>query len=159
MRRSLFALPLLLAVAGGCSNHDTGPTPSASESTAETPPPAEPVPRAGQPVSGTPAAPPPETAGAVPEAFRGRYARDAAACARAGDESRLSIEANRIAFHESSGAIIGVTGDGGEAAITARLSGEGETWERTYRFRLADGGRSIIDAEGGMRRVRCNAAG
>lgn len=157
MRHSRTALPLLLLLVAGCNADQASPAPEiATDAPApQTESPSQPA----SPPPQTQPPPPPEAGASVPEAFRGRYATDAAACARTGDESRLSIEADRIAFHESSGAVVAASGDGEELAITAKLSGEGETWERTYRFRLEDDGRALVDAEGGMRRVRCDAGG
>ena len=95
----------------------------------------------------------------VPAAFLGEWATDAAACARPGDESRLRIDADRIAFHESSGAIVSVAGDAAGLTIVAQLTGEGETREATYRFRLSGDGNTLTDTTSGglgMVRQRCD---
>ena len=93
----------------------------------------------------------------VPAAFLGEWAADAAACARPGDESRLRIDADRIAFHESSGAIVSVAGDAADLTLVAQLTGEGETREATYRFRLSDGDTLTDTSSGtGMVRQRCD---
>jgi hypothetical protein len=95
----------------------------------------------------------------VPAAFLGEWAADAAACARPGDESRLRIDADRIAFHESSGAIVSVAGDAADLTLVAQLTGEGETREATYRFRLSGDGNTLTDTSSGrpgMVRQRCH---
>jgi len=92
----------------------------------------------------------------VPERFRGDYAADTPACSTSAHESRLTIGAWRIRFHESSGAITAVdAGEGGDIAITAELTGEGETREATYRFNLSDDGQTLTDTDSGMTRRRC----
>lgn len=88
----------------------------------------------------------------IPARFHGVYAREGA-CGRAGDESRLSLTFERAEFHESSGAVRRATGSADALDVVVRLSGEGETREATYRYRL-DGDR-LVDRDGGMVRVRC----
>jgi hypothetical protein len=90
----------------------------------------------------------------VPVAFQGEWATDAAACTSPGHESQLRIDADRIAFHESSGAIQSVASDGASLTIVAQLTGEGETREATYRFRLSDDGNMLTDAGSGVGMVR-----
>jgi hypothetical protein len=94
----------------------------------------------------------------VPVAFQGEWATDAAACTSPGHESQLRIDADRIAFHESSGAIQSVASDGASLTIVAQLTGEGETREATYRFRLSDDGNTLTDtgSGAGMVRKRCD---
>lgn len=94
----------------------------------------------------------------VPAGFLGEWATDAAACTRPGDESRLRIDADRIAFHESSGAIVSVAGDAADLTLVAQLTGEGETREATYRFRLSGDGDTLTDTSSGtgMVRQRCD---
>jgi hypothetical protein len=77
---------------------------------------------------------------------------------RPGHESQLSIAADRIAFHESSGTIQSVAGDDSDLTVVARLTGEGETREATYRFRLSADGRTLTDIGSGtgMTRRRCD---
>lgn len=90
----------------------------------------------------------------VPAAFLGEWAADAAACARPGDESRLRIDADRIAFHESSGAIQSVASGDSDLTVVAQLIGEGETREAAYRFRLSGDGNTLTDIGTGMGMVR-----
>ena len=91
----------------------------------------------------------------IPMRFQGRFAADTAACDASGHASQLEIDADAIAFHESSGPVTGVASGPSDITITAELTGEGETREATYRFRLSDDGDMLTDLEGGMERVRC----
>lgn len=159
MRIVRLTLPLLLCL-GACA--DPAATPAArsdasgTDSSAPAPESAPPAPTPTSPAE--PSTPAPadnaEAATEVPARFQGRYASDAAACGRPGDESHLQIQDRQIVFHESSGAVSGAQVDGDQIAITAQMTGEGETWERTSRFRL-DGEDVLVDSEHGMRRVRC----
>ena len=91
----------------------------------------------------------------MPARFQGRYAASAPACDSPGDPSRLTIGRDTLQFHESTGPVIAVAGDGPEATITASLTGEGDTWDAVYRFRLSDDGRTLTDVDNGLARVRC----
>lgn len=93
----------------------------------------------------------------IPVRFRGRYAADARSCRQTGAESALELQARRIEFHESSGEVLAVKVGGSEIAIDARMQGEGETSRRSYRYRLEAGDNTLVDADGGLRRVRCRA--
>ena len=149
----LVLLALAIATAVGC-NADRTPT-----SDAATPPPQASEPAPSQPTppppADTPNPPPPEDVATVPARFQGTWAADAAACAMAGHESRLTLGADRIQFHESSGAITSVASGGNDLTVTAQLSGEGETREATYRFRLSDDGHTLTDVGSGMARNHC----
>jgi hypothetical protein len=94
----------------------------------------------------------------VPARFQGEWATDAAACASPGHESHLRIDADRIAFHESSGPILSFAGDDSDFTIVAQLTGEGETRKATYRFRLSADGNTLTDTSSGtgMVRQRCD---
>ena len=98
---------------------------------------------------------PEESADVVPVRFQGRYAADGAACDAAGHESRLQIDAGRIAFHESSGVVTSVAGGGDEVTIQANVTGEGETREASWTFRLDAEGDTLTDVAAGMSRQRC----
>jgi hypothetical protein len=159
MRIARLTLPLLLCLAA-CA--DPAATPAAPEpdtpgDASSAPAPEDtPAPEPAAPTEPATPAPASNTADAtaVPARFQGRYASDAAACGRPGDESHLQIQDRQIVFQESSGAVSGAQVDGDQIAITAQMTGEGETWERTSRFRL-DGEDVLVDSEHGMRRVRC----
>lgn len=92
----------------------------------------------------------------VPSRFQGSYAADQAACDAPGNPTQLDIEAGSISFHESSGPVTAVSGGPSDITITAEVTGEGETREATYTFRLSEDGRTLTDRGGGMERVRCN---
>jgi hypothetical protein len=146
-------LALAIAAAAGCNADHTAPSADVS------PPPqaSEPAPNQSTPPppADNPSPPPAEDTATVPTRFQGNWATDAAACAMAGHESRLTLGADRIQFHESSGAITSVASGGNDLTVTAQLSGEGETREATYRFRLSDDGNTLTDVGGGMARQRC----
>lgn len=151
-RHLILALAIAIAAAG-CSAERTpaDATANASSTTADTSaPPAT--------VNGTPAPPvddAPAAGGAtVPSRFQGEWAIDAAACASPGHESQLRIGADRIAFHESSGAIRSVASGDSDLTVVAQLTGEGETREATYRFRLSGDGNTLTDIGTGMGMVR-----
>ena len=155
MKRHLIPALAIAIAATGCSAERT----PAGTSADAPPPAADPGVRAANeapapPVDDVPAA----HATTVPARFLGEWAIDAAACTRPGHESQLSIAADRIAFHESSGTIQSVAGDDSDLTVVARLTGEGETREATYRFRLSADGRTLTDIGSGtgMTRRRCD---
>ncbi|KGM55818.1 hypothetical protein N800_11975 [Lysobacter daejeonensis GH1-9] len=65
------------------------------------------------------------------------------------------MSAGRIQFHESSGSIEQAHVTGNTLQLAARLTGEGETREATYRFELLQDGLQLRDLDHGMVRVRC----
>lgn len=148
MRIPLLTLAILLAA--GC-NADRPPDDAAAPATPDAPAPA-PAPTTPPP---TETAPPSDAANTVPARFQGRYAADTAACGDPAHESRLTIEATRIAFHEGSGPITRVSEGSSEVSITAGLAGEGETREANYSFRLSADGNSLTDVGHGTVRQRC----
>jgi len=149
LRTEYLLLAFAIAAASGC-NADRTPADDTS-----TPPPQASEPATPPPTDTPPSPPSPDDSTNVPARFQGNWASDAAACAMAGHESRLSIGADRIQFHESTGAITSVASGGNDVTITAQLTGEGETREATYRFRLSDDGNMLTDVGGGMVRHRC----
>ena len=156
MRTTVLALVLVLAA--GCSAE----RPADDKAASPTPTPDAPAPDPATPPStDTPSpgdgTPPPDTGNnTVASRFQGRYAADAAACANPAHETRLTIEASRIAFHESNGPITRVAQGDNEVSITTQLSGEGETREATYSFRLSGDGNTLTDVGNGIARQRCN---
>lgn len=143
MRFSTFAIVALLAA--GCGAPHDG---SADSPAADTPSTA-----ASTPDRAVSATEPGRTT--VPAQFQGEYATDTRACNSPAHESRLTIGAWRIRFHEGSGAIIAVESGRNALTITAELSGEGETREATYHFNLSDDGQILTDRDSGMKRQRC----
>ena len=124
------------------------PVSPATPASAQATPPATPAP----PPSPTPP-PPPEAA--VPARFQGTWARDAAACATAGHESRLVLSADSVRFHESSGPISRTTANGDDLTLVVMLTGEGQTREASYRFSISDGGATLTDRDADVARTRC----
>ena len=143
MRLSTIALVALLAT--GCAAPHDG--------TADSPAADAPATAASTPDAAGPAAEPTRTT--VPAQFQGEYATDTRACNSPAHESRLTIGAWRIKFHESSGAIVAVESGRNALTITAELTGEGQTREATYRFNLSDDGQILTDRDSGMKRQRC----
>ena len=72
-------------------------------------------------------------------------------------ETRLEIKANAIEFYESRGPIKAITRNGDELALTARLSGEGETWTHNVKFLLSKDKKqlSVPNADPPLVRRRC----
>ncbi len=163
------ALAAALALAGCDADRDTDapgdaaePAADAADAAVDLPPPViEPGPTPGpgdvtSPPPGTDPGTTPDPEATVPTRFQGRYAADAAACGAPGHVSHLAIGNDAITFHESSGPIVAVASGPSDLTITAGLTGEGETREATYRFRLSDDGEVLTDLGGGMERVRCD---
>jgi len=92
---------------------------------------------------------------AIPQRYQGEWNSDPAACGTGNDESRLVIGADTIRFHESSGPVQSARMDGNELVVVARLTGEGETRDATYRFRISADGNTLTDAGSGLARQRC----
>lgn len=92
----------------------------------------------------------------VPVRFQGSFAADAAACDAAGDPTQLTIGSDTISFHESTGPVTEVSSGPSDITITAELTGEGETRDATYRFRLSDDGDTLTDLDNDMARIRCD---
>jgi hypothetical protein len=152
MKRHLIAALAIAMAAAGCSAERT---PAGTSADAAPPPAVDTGVRAANeapalPVDEVPAA----DAITVPARFVGEWAIDAAACAGPGHESQLRIGADRIAFHESSGAIQSVASGDSDLTVVAQLTGEGETREATYRFRLSGDGNTLTDIGTGMGMVR-----
>jgi len=97
-----------------------------------------------------------DVAGTIPARFRGEWNTDAAACGSGSNDSRLVIAADTIRFYESSGPVQSASVDDNELTVVARLTGEGETRDATYRFRLSADGRTLTDADSGLARQRCD---
>lgn len=94
---------------------------------------------------------------AIPARFHGHWAASAARCEAAGDESALEIRHDHVAFHESSGPVLRAMDDGDALEVLLHLTGEGETREAWYAFRLEDGGTALVDTRADFRRVRCGS--
>jgi len=97
-----------------------------------------------------------DVAGTIPARFHGEWNTDAAACGSGSNDSRLVIAADTIRFYESSGPVQSASVDDNELTVVVRLTGEGETRDATYRFRLSADGRTLTDADSGLARQRCD---
>ena len=103
-----------------------------------------------------PVEPSPTPAGAtdtIPAPFQGEWSAKAADCGKGGDVTRLTLAPGELRFYESSADVTGVTGTRQEIKVSARYTGEGETWDATRTFRLSADGNSLTSD--GMTRVRC----
>jgi hypothetical protein len=121
----------------------------------DVPPGAPPTGDVGDPTPPPDAAAPAEYDGAnIPARFHGVYAAEGR-CGSVGDETRLAVTGDRVSFHESTGRVTRARGVGDSLDVTLELTGEGQTRIADYRFRREEGGRHLVDAAGGMTRVRC----
>lgn len=148
-------LPALLAaaLASACGPADD----SAPRATAPVPEPVSAPPPAPLPEPDTgpdPAATTPASI-TIPVRYHGTWAADAEACADGGDITHLVIRASTVEFYESTGEVLAVEAGDGRIDATLQLTGEGETWEDRYGFRLSDDGQTLTDTGSGLVRVRC----
>jgi hypothetical protein len=94
----------------------------------------------------------------IPTAFQGVWAATAADCTKPA-ETRLEITADHLRFYESSGPVASVEATGpDEIRIVVSLSGEGAAAQRSFRYRLIDGGTALFDVRNGLERHRCPTA-
>jgi hypothetical protein len=86
-----------------------------------------------------------ESVVAVPAQFLGDWG-GSPRCEATPDDLALRIDRDRVSYHESSGPLKAIVIRGhDELALVAELSGEGETWLATARFRLSPDGDKLID--------------
>lgn len=95
----------------------------------------------------------------VPAAFLGEWNMRRKDCGGHLNDSRLVIRAQELELHESSGEVVSAAVSGDTLTVKARMSGEGETWDETYRFRIFEDGRVLLqllspDNES-VKRLRC----
>ena len=82
----------------------------------------------------------------VPDRFLGYWAGSPDSCGSDADDMILRIARQHISYWESEGPIIAVVTRGEtEIALISELSGEGETWLSTAKFKLSQDGRQLID--------------
>ena len=144
----ILVFPAVLLLACAPSSDPPAPAPAAAPATA--------------PAASPPAAPPAqEPPTVIPAPFLGEWNLVREDCGTSRNDSRLVIERERIAWWESSGPVTAVRVLPEDAIeVTARMSGEGETWESATRFKL-EGADTLVttDAAGGsLTRKRCPAA-
>lgn len=99
--------------------------------------------------SPVPPAPAPARTPAIPDRFQGIWDHEKGSCDPASD-LRIEIAERGITFHESHGAVTGLTVESPER-ITVELAmrGEGEKWTMRRTFTLADGGSVLVTASPG----------
>lgn len=100
------------------------------------------------------------TAEGIPDAMLGVWDYVEGNCNPASD-LRLEIAPGQLVFYESVGEVLSVARDGVDVTITMAMEGEGENWEDSLTYRLADGG-TILESDtraplgdGPLRRKRC----
>lgn len=88
------------------------------------------------------------TSGAtVPDRFVGYWAGSPESCGSDTDDLVLRIAPRHISYWDSEGPIKAVVVHGDvEIALISELSGEGETWLSTAKFKLSKDGRTLIDS-------------
>jgi hypothetical protein len=142
MIRLTLILPLALVAA--CSQE-----PASDAVTQNNAQQAEPLSRP-EPAASSPA---PAKGSTIPAAFHGRWSANAVDCENEGDVTRLTISPRELRFYESSADVTAVSGTDQAISVSARYTGEGETWDATRTLALSDDGSSLtVD---GMPRVRC----
>ena len=142
MIRLTLILPLALVAA--CSQE-----PASDAVTQNNAQQAEPLSRP-EPAASSPA---PANGSTIPAAFHGRWSANAVDCENEGDVTRLTISPRELRFYESSADVTAVSGTDRAISVSARYTGEGETWDATRTLALSDDGSSLtVD---GMPRVRC----
>ena len=85
----------------------------------------------------------------IPVSFHGTYDSDGASC-DATDDSSLTIAAETVSFHESTGKVASVDGTGNTIDVTLEMTGEGESFTRAYQITLSDGGDTLAYVGEGM---------
>lgn len=123
---------------------------------------ANPVAMAGQPSATSGASGEGTTAvgqSRIPTRFQGAWNVAAEHCGTGIEHTRLMIEANRIRFYESGGAVLAVVTRGeSELAVIADMAGEGLHWLGLMQFRLSGDGACLTEvtaAHGPLVRCRC----
>lgn len=130
------------------------PQPPAEAPPVAADPVAEPA-ASGKSASPEPAPPQPLT---IPAAFQGVWAATTDDCEKPA-ETRLEMSADHLRFYESSGKVASVdASQANEILVTVALSGEGALSQRSFRYRLIDGGEGLFDVRNGLRRIRCPTA-
>ncbi len=97
---------------------------------------------------------PSTTTGTVPAAFLGSWNAVKAACGTS-SEGALEITATKVTFYESSGPYLNARLDGPVLVADLRLTGEGVTGDREYRFAVSRDGQKLTDIDSGLVRYRC----
>ena len=98
----------------------------------------------------------PETLGAIPDAFLGRWDFTEEGCTDESSEMRLTIDAGRISYYESSATPLSIQQSAPNSIVIEHLfSGEGEEWRETLAYELdEDGERLTVSAPDGNMSIR-----
>lgn len=161
MKHAMVGLALALATALACvvagCGVDRTPAPAGDGRQADAVTPADTGVIVTPAAPASPRATTPDPNATIPEAFQGSWAADAIACRMPAHESRLTLQANRVAFHEGAGPVKSAVVDGNDITVLAELTSEGQTSETTYAFHLSDDGNTLTDISTGpgMVRQRC----
>ncbi len=101
----------------------------------------------------------------IPTRFRGEWNEKQENCGTGIDHARFRIEADRISYYESGGAVVAaVTRGESELAVIADMSGEGLDWLGLMHFRLSEDGACLTELtasdaatgrQAGLVRCRC----
>ena len=90
----------------------------------------------------------------IPASFAGEWNSNLGDCGTDMNDSRLRIEPRKIRFYESVGDVVKVTLRGArDVTVTARFSGEGETWTASHKMILSPTGTDLTVDE--VTRHRC----
>jgi hypothetical protein len=154
-----FALASALGVVAGCDG-DRRHGPASDQPHGAAAPAGQRAVAASPTTPSAPSAVGPDPNATIPAIFRGTWAADAIACGEPAHESRLTLQANRVAFYEGAGPVKSAIVDGNDLTVLAELASEGQTDETTYAFHLSDDGNTLTDISTGpgMVRQRCPAA-
>lgn len=95
----------------------------------------------------------------IPAPFQGEWNLRLEDCGGRESDGRLVIAGQELELHESRGEVVSVEVAGDTLTVSAAMSGEGETWEEVYRFRLSPDGQAlqqpVSQDDEGVRRLRC----
>lgn len=97
----------------------------------------------------------------IPDQFRGQWRGRQTECGRPA-ESSLGITADSVNFYESRGRVLAVDAmKERDIEVLVELSGEGQVWRQTRRFKLSEDGAALTEltTEGHVVRVRCTTPG
>lgn len=97
-------------------------------------------------------------AGTIPVALQGRWTGLNDVCGDRSSDMELTVTPKSLIFHESVGAVTGVTtGPGGRIRVDAAFTGEGDSWTKRVELRPSASGRelTVINDGAAVTRKRC----
>lgn len=113
-----------------------------------------------QPVAPLPSPAAPPAAALVPAAFQAEWAANLKTCGAGIDADWMRLTPSEIRYYESGGKVTAVVVNSPlDIVVSADLSGEGETWSRSFHFVLSPDQSQLTDVSDktGMIRQRCPA--